>query len=202
MYNVIASGSKGNAVLYDDKILVDCGVSYRLLPKGIRYLLLTHEHSDHFDAQTIIRLYHDGVKVIAGEWLSDRLHRIGVKHINAKYGQTLKSGKYTFSMVKLYHDVENCGWRIFVKDYKIIHATDTAHLRGIKAIDYDLYAIEHNYSEEEIQRTIELKMANNEFAYEKGAINSHLSIEQAKRFIEKNAGKEHEVLELHKHHEN
>ena len=42
-------------------------------------------------------------------------------------------------------------------------------------------------------------MANGEFAYEKGAINAHLSIQQAERFIEKNAGKEHEVLKLHQH---
>lgn len=198
-YNIIQSGSKGNAVIYDDKILVDCGVSYHLLPKGIRYCLLTHEHGDHFKADTIVKLYNDGVKIIAGEWLEERLHRLGVKFIKSSYGKVLKSNQYTFSMVKLYHDVENCGWRIFVKDYKILHATDTSHLRGIKAKDYDLYAIEHNYDEEEIQATIELKMANKEFAYEKRVIETHLSIQQAERFIEKNARKEHEVLKLHQH---
>ena len=32
-YNIIATGSKGNAVVIDQKILIDCGVSFKALSK-------------------------------------------------------------------------------------------------------------------------------------------------------------------------
>ena len=54
-YNIIATGSKGNAVKIDD-ILIDCGVSFKKLKdvyKHIRLVLLTHEHSDLFRPSTI-----------------------------------------------------------------------------------------------------------------------------------------------------
>jgi hypothetical protein len=34
-YNIIATGSKGNAVVIDQKILIDCGVSFKVLSKSI-----------------------------------------------------------------------------------------------------------------------------------------------------------------------
>lgn len=49
-YEVISTGSKGNALLIGNEILIDCGVSYkRLKDKHIRLILLTHEHKDHFN---------------------------------------------------------------------------------------------------------------------------------------------------------
>ena len=50
-YNIISTGSKGNAVVINDVILIDCGVSFRALKdvyKNIKIVLLTHIHSDHF----------------------------------------------------------------------------------------------------------------------------------------------------------
>lgn len=44
-YNIISSSSDGNAILINDKVLIDCGVSYtKLKPfvKEIRVILLTH----------------------------------------------------------------------------------------------------------------------------------------------------------------
>lgn len=49
-YEVISTGSKGNALLIGNEILIDCGVSYRKLKeKPIKLILLTHEHKDHFN---------------------------------------------------------------------------------------------------------------------------------------------------------
>ena len=46
-YEIIETGSTGNATVVDDKILVDCGVAYSKLkpyiPK-LRLVLLTHAH--------------------------------------------------------------------------------------------------------------------------------------------------------------
>ena len=39
-YNIIATGSKGNAVVIDQKILIDCGVSFKALSKVYRALKL------------------------------------------------------------------------------------------------------------------------------------------------------------------
>ena len=44
-YNIIATGSKGNAVVIDQKILIDCGVSFKALSKvyrALKLVLLTH----------------------------------------------------------------------------------------------------------------------------------------------------------------
>ena len=58
-YKIIATGSKGNAILYHNCILVDCGVPFTLLKpyyKDIKLVLLTHIHGDHFNIQTIKKL--------------------------------------------------------------------------------------------------------------------------------------------------
>ena len=54
-YKVIQSGSKGNAVIINNNILVDCGVPYAKLKdylKDIEYLFITHKHSDHLKKST------------------------------------------------------------------------------------------------------------------------------------------------------
>ena len=48
-YNIIATGSKGNAVVIDQKILIDCGVSFKALSKvyrALKLVLLTHIHRE------------------------------------------------------------------------------------------------------------------------------------------------------------
>lgn len=51
-YNIISTGSKGNAVVINGRILIDCGVPFKALEpvkKDLRLVLLTHIHSDHFN---------------------------------------------------------------------------------------------------------------------------------------------------------
>ena len=48
IYEIIQSGSNGNAIIYNQDIMVDCGVSFsKIKPyyKQIKLLLLTHIHS-------------------------------------------------------------------------------------------------------------------------------------------------------------
>lgn len=103
------------------------------------------------------------------------------------------------SPVKLYHDVENAGYRLYIGDKKAIYATDTAHLTGITAKDYNLYLIEANYSEDEIQERIKTKQENGEFCYEISAMKRHLSHEKASEFLLENMGKNSEYVFLHQH---
>lgn len=208
MYKVISSGSEGNAVIYNGSILVDCGVSFSALKPNlynIQIVLLTHEHKDHINILTLKRLISERPTLRIGccEWMLKYVE--GLKNIDVlKVGSTYNYGSFLISPIKLYHDVPNCGYRILIcngkgDEYKILHATDTAHLEGISASNYNLYAIEHNYDEDTINDNIRGKELNGRFAYEKGTINSHLSEQQARDFIFKNKGEHSKVLRLHEH---
>ena len=200
---VISSGSEGNAVIYNNAIMVDCGVSLKALEavkRSLKIVLLTHKHSDHLKIRTLQRLQAERptLRVACGDFLLEELPCI--KNIDVlQVGKIYDYGAFKVSPVKLYHDVPNFGWRIFLNSgQKIFHATDTAHLEGITAKGYDLYSIEHNYCEEYIQQAIEEARANGEYTHAYGNINTHLSIQQARAFIEANRKESSEVLELHK----
>nr|DAK71963.1 MAG TPA: YycJ-like MBL-fold protein [Caudoviricetes sp.] len=200
---VISSGSEGNAVIYNNAIMVDCGVSLKALQevkRSLKIVLLTHKHSDHLKIRTLQRLQAERptLRIACGDFLLEELPCI--KNIDVlQVGKIYDYGAFKVSPVKLYHDVPNFGWRIFLPNgQKIFHATDTVHLEGITAKGYDLYAIEHNYCEEYIQQAIEESRANGEYTHAYGNINTHLSIQQARAFIEANRKESSEVLELHK----
>lgn len=200
---VISSGSEGNAVIYNNAIMVDCGVSLKALEavkRSLKIVLLTHKHSDHLKIRTLQRLQAErpALRIACGDFLLEELPCI--KNIDVlQVGKIYDYGAFKVSPVKLYHDVPNFGWRIFLPNgQKIFHATDTVHLEGITAKGYDLYAIEHNYCEEYIQQAIEEARANGEYTHAYGSIKTHLSIQQARTFIEANRKESSEVLELHK----
>lgn len=206
VYKVISSSSSGNAVIYFNKVLVDLGVSYSkisIYKKDLKIVLLTHIHKDHFNATTIKKLAYERPTLIWGVpmHLKADFEKLGIKSnvIYLNLNSTYKLGDIMISTFKLYHNVDNVGYRIIntKTGYKIFHATDTYTLDGITAKNYDLYAIEHNYDEETIHEIIFDKLANGEFSYERQAINNHLSFQQAEAFINKNKKKESEILKLH-----
>lgn len=208
MYKVISSGSDGNAVIYDEKILVDCGVPFKALVevfKKIQIVLLTHIHADHLKVGTLRRLQElrPSVRIATPEYLYHQV--VDLKNIDiVEVGKMYDYGGFKISPIKLYHDVENVGYRIMIRQkednqyYKILHATDTAHLEGVSAKNYDLYAIEHNYDEWKIQEAIHSAKKEGKYTHAIGSVETHLSWQQAQAFIEKNRKETSEVLELHK----
>lgn len=203
-HNKVASGSTGNLVLYhDNTIAVDMGVCFSLVQPfvhSLQIVLLTHQHHDHFNIKTIQTLskLRPALRFGCGKWLVDTLQKAGVRNIDIyEIGVEYDYGYFSMIPVRLYHDVENIGYRIFKDGYKIFHATDSQHLDGITAREYNLYAIEHNYNEDTIQEAIKAKRERGEFVYEEGAIKSHLSEQQARQFIFDNKGENYEVLRLH-----
>lgn len=204
MVNVLASGSKGNAVIYGKSILVDCGVPFALIKpylKEIQLILLTHEHGDHLNVATLKKIISErpALRVGCCEWLNDKLDF--VKNLDIyQIGSLYDYGVVKISPIQLYHDVPNCGYRLFFDIMKIIHATDTAHLEGITASEYDVYAIEHNYDEDAVFESIKAIEAAGGYAHQRGSINSHLSDQQATEFIWKNKGKKEPlIVRLHEH---
>lgn len=206
-YKIIATGSQGNAVILNDKILIDCGVSFKELKdyyKKLQVVLLTHEHSDHFNPITIKRLAMERPVLRFGccRWLVKELVAAGVPKDNIDVYEIGKIYDYTtFKVcpVKLYHDVENCGYRVFVGIEKAIYATDTGTIAGITAKHYDLYLIEANYNTEEINKRIAEKQGTGEYIYEKRVMQCHLSKEQADEFLLENMANYSVYEYLHGH---
>lgn len=207
IYEVIASGSKGNAVVIGGNILIDCGVSFRKLSNvylNLSIVLLTHIHSDHFNKRTIKRLAGERpvLRFACGSWLVPELVKCGVSKRNIDVVEPGKLYDYKFfeiCPIKLYHDVENIGYRIFANGEKAIYATDTNTLDGVEARNYSLYLIEANYTDEDLKKRLIKKSKNGEYAYEKRVPYTHLSKQQADDFIYANAGIKSEVVYLHKH---
>ena len=194
---VIKSGSEGNAVIYG-RIMVDCGVSFSKIKDevdNIDLILLTHNHNDHLNVKTlasIAKIRHSmrfGLCSFLYPFISNEIkdRQMDVYEI----GEWYRYGKFKISPIKLYHDVPNCGYRINIEGEKIIHATDTATLEGIEAKGYDIYAIESNYSESNIDELIA------KYPYKAEARETHLSEEQCNEFFMSNKKGGSKLIRLH-----
>ena len=208
-YKIINSGSDGNATILEEIILIDCGVSFKKLSdcyKRLKIILLTHIHKDHFNKKTISKLAIERptLRFACCKWLVKELVECGVKKENI---DVLTIGnKYNYKLfkvvpIKLYHDVPNCGYRIFINNRKVIYMTDTRTLEGIVAKDYDLYLVEGNYLEEELNQRIEMKLAKCEFIYENRVKQTHLSKEYTSNWLMENMGDNSEYVFMHEHKE-
>ena len=205
--NIISSGSKGNAVVLNGVILIDCGVSFKALKdvcRDLKIVLLSHIHSDHFKKSTIRRLAADRptLRFAAPEWLYESLIKCGVDDSKidiVEIGKIYDYGAFKISPVKLYHDCPTCGYRIFLGEEKALYATDTYTLDGIAAKNYDLYLIECNYEDEEIKERIREKEEKGEFVYEKRVLRTHLSKADCDNFLVENAGAKSEFIYMHTH---
>lgn len=86
-YKIINSGSDGNAILLNDEILLDCGVTYKKIEpyiKNIKLVCISHEHRDHLIPSTIKRLAFErpSLRFCVGEFLVDKLIEAGVNRKN------------------------------------------------------------------------------------------------------------------------
>lgn len=202
MINVISSSSQGNAVIYNRIALVDIGVSYsKVKPflKDIKVIFLTHRHIDHLKIQTLKKILSERptIRVACGSWMLEFLKDIKTPIDILEIGQWYNYGLFKVAMGKLYHDVPNCFYRFEFNGYKVFHATDTAHLQGITAKGYDLYGLEHNYCEDKAQQIIEEASKSGKYTHVAYSINSHLSVQQAHKWLLENMKKDSVVVRLH-----
>ena len=82
-YEVISTGSKGNAVIINGSILIDCGVPFlrlRAHTRPLKLVLLTHIHGDHFRPRTAAALHRERPALRWGccEWMVGPLLESGV----------------------------------------------------------------------------------------------------------------------------
>lgn len=206
-YHVISTGSKGNAVVINDFILVDCGVPFKAIKpfaSKLKLVLLTHIHSDHFRPSTLHTLSRERptLRFACCAWLASDLVAAGVpaKNIDIlEIGVMYDYGICNVIPVALVHNVPNCGYKIHFSVGKVFYATDTNNLNGISARNYDLYMVEANYEEETILQKIADKKAAGEYAYEVNAMRNHLSKAKCDDFIYRNIGCSGEYIYLHCH---
>lgn len=220
-YDILKTGSTGNAVFINGEILIDCGVPMKLLLesgyiKSLKLVLLTHEHGDHFRPSTVRALHKERPALRWGccEWMVPHLLNADVdKRVIDVYIGNEEKKYWDFAFltpIPLVHDVQNCGYKIAVpksKDFnvfgveKIFYATDTGTLSHIEAKNYDLYLLEANHTQPEIAARIAEKQERGKFAYEYRAAQNHLSQEQALDWLARNAGPQSRYVFLHGHKE-
>lgn len=178
-YNIISSGSKGNCVIIND-VMVDAGVPFRSIKKylyDIKYLLLTHVHSDHIKPKTLQLIAEEFPKIkIIG---NHEVHQVWHCDYIANAGFEIVTNDYIFKPFLCLHDVLCYG---YVWDYlgqKILYATDTGSMENAPNEKYDYFFIESNHDEQKLEKV------RNEY---KGGYNPylsgkrHLSTQQAKGF--------------------
>jgi ribonuclease BN (tRNA processing enzyme) len=210
---VIATGSQGNAVSMGGEVLIDCGVPYKqiahLVP-DLKLVLLTHRHQDHFNQATVRRIHRERPSLRFGccEWMVPHLVSAGVSATVIDIYSPLFGCVYAYAKCRilisafpLYHDVENCGYKITYDREQILYATDTSTLDHVTAPSFDLYMIEANHTEAELAERIQRKTEAGEFVYENRVEYTHLSRESADAWLAMNAGRHSKVIYLHQHKE-
>jgi ribonuclease BN (tRNA processing enzyme) len=217
-FDIISTGSQGNAVIINGSILIDCGVPWKLLKsyaKQLKLVLLTHQHGDHFRPGTVRALYRErpAIRWCCCEWMVWPLLEAGVDKRVIDVAEP--GAEYAYSPIcavraeSIPHNVKNCGWHISIPIHPVappyleclFYATDTSTLDGVEAKDYDLYMIEANHTRAEIEARIAEKQAAGEFAYEIAAAKNHLSREQAEEWLYRNMGPNSQYVFLHQHRE-
>ena len=188
MFKIIKSSSKGNAYLFDDTILIDCGIAFKHLESyvdKIKLVLLTHEHSDHINVPTLKKLVNEyEKKVVAPIFLKNKLKDIN--NINFVTTDTvINTKKYTISMYELVHDVQNVGYFITNKftSKNHLHITDTFNTPSIDKRIHSL-SIETNYCEFKIDELIEDDVNNDRYSHYIKSRKNHLSVQKALNFID------------------
>lgn len=195
-YNIISSGSRGNAVVIND-ILVDAGLPFNKLKQylyDIKYLIITHTHGDHLKTKTLLKIAAQFPRIkMIGNY---EVHQIFNMNYIANEGFEIVTPDYTFTPFLLIHDVLTYGYAWKYRDKEIIYATDTASLEFAPVKKYDYFFLESNHDEQKLEE------ARNDY---KGGYNPylsgkrHLSTQQAKAFYYMNRrSAESELIELHK----
>lgn len=213
--DVIATGSKGNAVLLNGKYLFDCGVPYGKLKsalKNIRVIFLTHRHGDHINRETVRRIHYHRPSVLFACGRNLLVPLCGECGVDPGNVICCEPGKpmavhwgeewIEFQCIDLIHNVENVGWVVKVQQGEdsgtAMYATDTQYI-PVDVPGLDLYMVECNYHVDELERRRAEKLAAGLFSYEDTVVASHMSADTVRQYLERNAGPNSQVVFLHQH---
>ena len=197
-YEIIGSSSKGNCIIIEDMLMLDCGVAYskikKYLPK-VKLIFISHSHQDHLLPSTIKKIIFNfpTIKFVTGSVeVVKILNKIGAYYKNIYIldcGKKYDLGLLKVKLVYLYHDTPNYGLKWDLNGKKGIYIVDTEKIDHIEAKNYDLYLIENNYQEKLLQEHIDNCEDVNMLKYLNRVPYTHLSSEQANTFLIENMGK-------------
>lgn len=177
--------------------MVDCGVSFNKIKEylyGIKYLLLTHIHSDHIKPSTLdqIKKMYPTI-VIIGNYEVHQTYKVD-RIANAGY--LLETDDYDLMPFECVHDVVTYGFTWTYEYQTVIYATDTSSMKYAPKGQYDYIFIESNHSEKKLEMVAN-QPTRGYNPYLSGK--RHLSTEQAKAFYYTNRrNKDSHFIELHK----
>ena len=188
-FQIIASGSDGNAYILDDgktKLLIECGGKFKDIQVACNFkisqfvgCLITHEHKDH--CKNWQKIQEKNVPIYASEWTLNEMGAAGEILAASKLTEV---GSYKILPFPTVHDAqEPLGFLIkSANGGKLVFITDTAfcnyRFKGLTHI-----AIETNY----VQEIINERIANREIteADKARTIGQHMSLDHALRFLER-----------------
>jgi len=147
IFNVISSGSKGNATIIKEKdtvILIDMGITFKRLEEGLKelnltsndidYVLVTHNHTDHISG---LKFFSPSKCYALEGTLPSLCH---VLNLYEKYD--FKDFKVT--PLPISHDAKNpCCFLLESDNEKLAYVTDTGYMNEetIKAFNNPTYLI-------------------------------------------------------------
>ena len=207
-YEIISSSSNGNCLIFNKYLAIDMGISFKKISpylKNLKVILLTHEHTDHFDKTCIKMIAYNKptLKWLCGDWLVKSLIDLDVSKKNiyvVESGKTYDLGLFRVMPIETYHDVRNMSYKIDFKPITIYYATDTKkldYLDCLKGLDY--YFVENNYSREELQERIKEKEEKGEFVYEYRVKETHMSAEEVNSFLIEMMNDNSQFVYCHQH---
>ncbi len=128
-----------SAAIMDDELLIDCGFdvieafsAYGIDPIGVKFILNTHKHKDHFSQEMV-----------------DRLTALGASYVEMRAGDTASLGKYTVYAYAANHGTCENAVHYIITDgaHTIFYGLDGAWLlyeevQGIKKHKPDLAVLD------------------------------------------------------------
>ena len=196
-YKIISSGSKGNCVKIND-VLIDCGVSFKAIKEelyDVKYLLLTHIHSDHIKPDTLLAIIENfpHIKVISNYEVYERFPVCTI----ANAGFPVITDDYHFYPFEALHDVVCYGYVWQHGENRIIYCTDTGSMENAPEGPYDYIFIESNHDEAKLEQARKHGKKGGYDPFLSGK--RHLSTQEAKAFYYMHRrSRESEFIELHK----
>lgn len=213
---IIGTGSDGNSIVIDDKILIDAGLSWKVLSpyltRKITAVFITHEHGDHCNPSIFNRIAQNRPALLKATYVNkSTYHKLELRankaarlipeknilHEGTVVNIKRRSSNYQLKTYKLVHDVENYGLVFTNLDTgkTLIHATDTETMKYAPEGKYDTLLIEGNYEEERLDKAV-VHGTMEEKARAMRNIR-HLSIQEMEDFVKTHSHSKSIVIQLH-----
>jgi phosphoribosyl 1,2-cyclic phosphodiesterase len=178
--------------------MIDIGVSYKEVKEylyDIKYLLITHIHSDHVKPSTLNRIKKEFPKItVIGNY--EIAQKFGVDIVcNANF--EVETEDYTFLPFDAVHDVICYGYTWKVDGMNIIYCTDTNTLEYAPDLKYDYLFLESNYDKVKLEQVkFSRKIGYDAYG---SSLGRHLSTKASRDFyFLHRKSRESKWIELHK----